>query len=857
MLIRRVFLAAASVGALALLLAALTFSFWPDDARADPTREIVVTTLRPVALADGECSIIEAILNANGDDQSGSRDCVPGQGEDHIILPAGTIGFARPYQGDDALPLITSTIVIQGDNTRFKRSDAAPPMRFFAVGEFGRLELNDVILEGGGGEGVNGGAIANRGALVVRRSRLQNNIGASGGAIFAGDREYYPDLSPIKTTIIHSRLVNNRAREGGGVMSEEGELLIEGSLLEGNHSREDGGAILASDVMTVTHSRIVNNQADEEGGGVAIRALAFTPIARVAIADTYIGENTAAGSGGGMYVEAWGQTYKICTAGFDVHAQVALVRTKLMNNRSGRYGGGIAHSVSATTEGSGFSRLDIRQSDISGNEAALSGGGVANLVDGGPTCDDMGSATGAVAIQNTLIALNSAHEKGGGVFNYGGISSGFNNEAHISLHNVTISGDKAIIGGGVSNETEEGQHYGWPSWPSAHLDMGHVTLSHNVAVTGSLLYLDSSARISNTILAMPLGDAACAFGEHAILESKGYNIESGDACGLLATGDLQNTNAQLGTLLENGGPTRTRRLDPHSPAIDHIPAGTNGCTPDVSRDQRGALRASGPGRGGDACDVGAFEAGSDPGFCLVDDTPPVGDYIFPKAGMTVTPPLLLAAKGDDGAGFGLGMVRFTWAPPGGSWRRIPGCQFSVSAGRQFDCVWDMADVPEGPLTLGIELHDIAGNLTTHTRPLTKQSGPPDTTPPQGDITSPPANSTQAPPVRLSAWAQDNVGVGMVRFTGNWDGQWHRLAVDAEPPYEFLWDMADAPDGPVMVGVEIYDRAGNRAPAPPWRTSSFTKAEPPGWTPTPTPVILCTLQPTPTPSPHLWLPLITE
>ena len=863
MFLRRMFLAAAGGAALALSLAALTVLLIPGDARAGPAREIVVTTLRPVVLADGECSIIEAILNANGDDQSGSRDCAPGQGQDRILLPTGTIDFSRPYDAINALPPITGTLVIQGDNTRFRRSDTAPSMRFLQVDAFGRLELNDLILEGGGGEGVDSGAIANRGVLVVRRSRLQDNVGASGGAIFAGDRGYYPDLGPIKTTIIHSRLVNNHAREGGGVMSKEGELLIEGSLLEGNHSRENGGAILASNVMTVTHSRIVGNQADEDGGGVAIRALAFTPNARVAITETYIGENRAAGSGGGIYVQSWGQTYKICTAGFDTHAQVALLRTEIMNNRSDWYGGGIAHSVSATTEGSGFSRLDIRQCNISGNEAALSGGGIANRVDGGPTCWDAGSAVGIMAIQDSLIAFNAAHEHGGGIFNYGGVSSEFTNDAEISLHNVTISDNKANIGGGASNETEIDNYYGSPTWPSAYLGLGHVTLSHNNAVTGSLLYLDSGVSISNTILAVPLGAAACAFGQDATIESQGYNIESGDSCGFLAAGDLQHTRAQLGPLQDNGGPTRTRALSPDSPAIDHIPAGTNGCTPHTSRDQRGALRASGPGHGGDACDVGAFEANSDPGFCLVDETPPTGDYVFPPAGMTVTPPLLLAAEGDDGPGFGLGVVRFTWAPVGGPWQRIPGCQFeTITTGEsQFDCVWDMAGVPDGPFTLGIELHDTAGNLTTHTRPLTKQSGPADTTPPQGDITSPPTNSTQRPPVLLSARAQDDVGVGMVRFTANWDGHWHRLAMDADPPYEFQWDMAGVPDGPVMVGVEIYDRAGNRAPVPPWRTSRFIKAEPPGWTPTPTPVILCTPQPTPTltptftPSPRLWLPLM--
>ena len=56
------------------------------------------------------------------------------------------------------------------------------------------------------------------------------------------------------------------------------------------------------------------------------------------------------------------------------------------------------------------------------------------------------------------------------------------------------------------------------------------------------------------------------------------------------------------TLADNGGPTLTHALVLGSPAIDSIPTIDPACDPDVSVDQRGAVRAgqivSGDNRGG-------------------------------------------------------------------------------------------------------------------------------------------------------------------------------------------------------------------------------------------------------------------
>ena len=91
----------------------------------------------------------------------------------------------------------------------------------------------------------------------------------------------------------------------------------------------------------------------------------------------------------------------------------------------------------------------------------------------------------------------------------------------------------------------------------------------------------------------------------ATIASLGYNLDSGNSCGLAAAGDMTNTDPLLGLLTNNGGPLAADGLPPFtqalaksSPAIDAIPNAA--CA--VALDERGALRPAGIG-----CDIGAYE----------------------------------------------------------------------------------------------------------------------------------------------------------------------------------------------------------------------------------------------------------
>ena len=109
----------------------------------------------------------------------------------------------------------------------------------------------------------------------------------------------------------------------------------------------------------------------------------------------------------------------------------------------------------------------------------------------------------------------------------------------------------------------------------------------------------------NTILDENLAGGAVenCFDPSNEIHSAGHNLESGDSCGLTATGDLKNTDPKLGALRDNGGLTPTHQLLDGSPAID---AGDNTAGPGV--DQRGGKRPPDAGSSGSVRDIGAYEA---------------------------------------------------------------------------------------------------------------------------------------------------------------------------------------------------------------------------------------------------------
>lgn len=88
----------------------------------------------------------------------------------------------------------------------------------------------------------------------------------------------------------------------------------------------------------------------------------------------------------------------------------------------------------------------------------------------------------------------------------------------------------------------------------------------------------------------------------------------------------------------------------------------------------------------------------------------------------------------------------------------------------------------------------------------------DTTPPDGDYTSPSNGATiTSRTVHMAAWATDNAsGVRWVRFNAMWNGEWRTVFEDSSSPYEFDWDLCNSgvPDGDVEISLHIQDNSNN-------------------------------------------------
>jgi len=246
------------------------------------------------------------------------------------------------------------------------------------------------------------------------------------------------------------------------------------------------------------------------------------------------------------------------------------VTDNTMATTAGEYwqgGGGIYNGSGAT-----FNLID---SSVSNNHAAWSGGGVYSFFN-----------TTNTIIRST-ISGNISNDVGGGIRSLGNftiLDSTISGNTATGWHGGAIfqtDGNITITSSTVANNVG-------PDWASSTFFIGQfgggfvptLTLT-NTIVTGNHWY-------------------ACekfASGTTGNVVSGGHNLIQDGSCNPIAS-DLITTNALIGPLADNGGPTWTHALLPGSPAIN---AGDNAAC--SATDQRGITRPQGP-----QCDIGSYEA---------------------------------------------------------------------------------------------------------------------------------------------------------------------------------------------------------------------------------------------------------
>lgn len=316
------------------------------------------------------------------------------------------------------------------------------------------------------------------------------------------------------------------------------------------------GSDLVVELYGVT---VQNGQTTETGGGIS------TYDATLRISDSIVSGNSASHGGG-----------------IDNLSTMTVTRSLVSNNRATNWGGGIRNGAGG--------RLYLTHSTVYSNTADL-GGGLAN--------------SELMTITHSTIYSNTAR-KGGGV--YVVLDS-----ARLNVVNSTISANEADVDGGGLYQYHQ----------TASTSLVNTTVTGNIADDedddggrgGGIYHGGGTVTVQNTILAGNIDRTSTPFERWpdciGTLTSGGYNLVGNlgnpvAPCQLTGdtTGNLTGIPAKLDVLQDNGGATETHALLAGSPAIDHIPNGTNGCGTDpLDEDQRGVARPQGEG----ACDIGAFE----------------------------------------------------------------------------------------------------------------------------------------------------------------------------------------------------------------------------------------------------------
>jgi hypothetical protein len=203
---------------------------------------ITVSTSNPNIAADGQCSLVEAIVNANNDAAT-HADCPAGSGADMIVLPANAnvtlnavYGMTYSQFGSPVgLPPITSRITIEGNGSTLARQANAPDFGLvFVRGNFssqgvpprpGDLTLQNVTLSGG-----THGGLSNAGRLDIQSSIISGNTGR--GVTNSGI-----------LTVENSSISNNTADFWGGGLYNTGRTTIIKSTISGNVAGDSGGGV--------------------------------------------------------------------------------------------------------------------------------------------------------------------------------------------------------------------------------------------------------------------------------------------------------------------------------------------------------------------------------------------------------------------------------------------------------------------------------------------------------------------------------------------------------------------------------------------------------------------------------------
>jgi hypothetical protein len=480
-----------------------------------------------------------------------------------------------------ALPDLSTDIILAGPGPSaltVARSGAAetPAFRIFNVTAGANVEISGLTVTGGlvlnvGTDGLaRGGGIENLGTLSISDVTVSGNTAGKPGPLSSGTPGEGGGIDNAgKLSITDATIIGNSAivvsilpNQGlgfiGGGINNTGTL----SLTHASFTNNSGGAIQNSGNLSVTGSIFDDNT----GGGTGAGAIGNSGV--LSVTDSTFSGNTSYSGGGGIKnsgtaslvnsVFSGNATHNLGGAGAYNAGTLLINGVTFTGNAAEGGGGAILNFGNLTVTSSTFARNSAK-STFFGNRIPSpgSGGAIFNQA--------TASITNSTFYENSVQGLIDSFY---GLF--GGEGGGIFNSSMLTLAYVTIDGNAAIAdesgrpgsGGGVATDGQAAE----------------------VTSIDSIFENSQGGNVSVT--------------SGAIFRSLGHNLFSDSPNFADTRTDLINTNALLGPLADNGGPTPTQALPPGSPAID---AGVS--IPNTATDQRGVPRPQGY-----APDIGAFES---------------------------------------------------------------------------------------------------------------------------------------------------------------------------------------------------------------------------------------------------------
>jgi Divergent InlB B-repeat domain len=613
---------------------------------------IYVTSIKAGHLV-GQCSLREAVFSANLDNNiaidsynsDGSAnyittDCLPGNGDDVIVLPTGAnliiiqpgVVLSSAY-GPAVFPTITTNITIQGNGAQL--SGVPTGGRAFNVAEGGSLTLMDITLfgfsvQGGHGWFGGGGGLGAGGAIYVE--------GSNGGA----------HLTAIRCTFTSNQVAGGEGGDGyaaglfhlgggGGLSGDSGGIGVDLTV----SGLGGGGSIGMGGLGQPAYG------SDFGGGGGGGNLFAGS-----------VGALGYVGGAGGIFCGGHGGGHQqsgqdgTCPGGGGGGGGVGDPSGSSIgpNGGNGNYGGGGGGAGVGDTTGLG-----------NGGSGGFGGGGGSGVSGGA-------GGYGAGGGQTITFALTTGPLPGGPGGRFGGqggqLSGGggggalggaiFSHLGTVLIRNSTFfenfvtGGPIGLIGLHCTLYPYDCSTYAAPGPAEGGAIFavdGSLTVQ-NSTIAGNVDYYGEGAGIvvdvepgqtaqftlDNTIISNG-GSRECFYTPGVTAQGAGNLIVNNGGC----PGVVSSSDPQLGPLQTNGGITPTMAITKSSPAFD---AGDP--TTSLSEDQRQVYRPQAAG-----FDIGAYElcvASSPilPVFCtgptITEDTYPLTIAASPATGGTTYPP---------------------------------------------------------------------------------------------------------------------------------------------------------------------------------------------------------------------------